>query len=407
MLLSAASAQSDGSVAAAAAEEFVVSEVHLRVNGDRDIVVTNSYEGISLRSGDTLQVVGITYEYNPFADTHDGVIAFEAYLSRLSESGRSPIDYTTGRFGAPSTPSLVPGEVVSHPGLDGAWTVAAGDNRISISMVRYFGDQSRLEARFAVNVQVDQPDFQHVLVEGESRQRLRAEREVQITGAWMNNGGGTFHNYSELDIYNANDLNTPVWVGVLVGTVGPGETIQGEYINPNESDAFDTRWTPAERGSYVLKFSVDPERAAAESDESNNAAEVYVSVRKAKRGDTQVLNLVPGPDSNDSRPTDDDENEQRERPNPRRPEDELPRRPEDDTERRSRGRVEEREQEEERERANERERAEERERERAQREREERAEEREREERRERGESRGRERHARRVDFRAIADASS
>ena len=75
--------------AAAAAEEFAVSEVHLRVNGDRDIILTNSYDGIELQSGDTLQVVGITYEYNPIADTHDGVIAFEGYLNRLTESGRS------------------------------------------------------------------------------------------------------------------------------------------------------------------------------------------------------------------------------------------------------------------------------------------------------------------------------
>jgi hypothetical protein len=109
--------------AAAAAPEFAVSAVHLQVNGVRDIVLTNSFEGIELQSGDTLQVVGITYEYNPIADAHDGVIAFEGYLNRLTESGRSEIDYTSGRFGSPSTPSLVPGDVVSHPGLDGAWTV--------------------------------------------------------------------------------------------------------------------------------------------------------------------------------------------------------------------------------------------------------------------------------------------
>ncbi len=138
----------------AAAQEFAISEVHLRVNGDRDIVLTDSYDKIELQLGDSLQVVGITYEYNPIADPHDGVVAFEGYLNRLNESGQSEIDYTSGRFGSPSTPSLVPGDV-SHPGLDGAWTVADGDTRIVMSTVRYFGDQPAIEASFTVNLQVD------------------------------------------------------------------------------------------------------------------------------------------------------------------------------------------------------------------------------------------------------------
>ncbi len=97
-----------------------------------------------------------------------------------------------------------------------------------------------------------------------------------------------------------------MWVGVLVGTVEAGETLEGEYTNPNESDPFDTRWTPSARGDYVLRFTVDPEHANAETDESNNVVEVYLSVRKAKRGDPQVLDLVRR-DNSDSRDASDDD----------------------------------------------------------------------------------------------------
>jgi len=216
-----------------------------------------------------------------------------------------------------------------------------------MSLVRYFGNESAIEGRFSVNLQVGQPDLEHALLEGRSCEKLRAEDEVQITGAWRNNGTGKFHNYSELDIYNVDDLSAPVWVGVLVGNVEAGETLEGEYINPNESDAFDTRCTPSERGNYVLRFTVDPERANSETDESNNVAEVYVSVRKAKGREVQLLDLVRRDDSDGTRETRDEDGQ---RGNTRR-EEERPEREKKRCERAERrGREESREREEDRDR---------------------------------------------------------
>lgn len=87
-------------------------------------------------------------------------------------------------------------------------------------------------------------------------------------------------------------MSAPVWVGVLVGTPRPGETLRGEYVNLNEQNAFDTRWTPSVEGEYILKFYVDPENVDEETDETNNVAEVRVTVKSAKRGPVQKLDLV-------------------------------------------------------------------------------------------------------------------
>ena len=275
-----------------ALQELEVSSVQLRINNDI-VVVNTSYDTVVVQPGDTVQVVGITYQGNLAAEPLDGKIAFEAYLSRSGESGRSVIDYSTGRFGAPSVASPVTGEIVSHPGLDGEWDVTSDDTRITIAMVRYFGNSSQVEGRFAVKLQVERPDFEHVLDEDISKQKLKVGKEAKIIGAWKNAGDETFHNYSEVDIYNAADMNVPVWVGVLAGTPGPGETLSGEYLNLNEQNAFNTRWTPTQAGEYVLKFYVDPENVDEETDETNNVEVVRVTVQSTKGGPKQKLNPVP------------------------------------------------------------------------------------------------------------------
>ena len=281
-----------------AVQDLEITEVHLRINNDRDVILNEPGQPVVVQPGDQVQVTGFVYAGDDQADPLEGVIAFEAYLRSEDANGVSRFDYSDGRFGSPVNSDPITGQSVSHPGLDGGWNVSSSTDRMMVSMVRYFGNSAQVEGRFSINVQVDSPDFQHQLIDGTSQTKFKKGKSVEILGAWKNAGNGTLKNYSELDVYRADDLTIPVWVGILAGEAGPGETVQGEYVNPNPLDSFSERWTPSQKGDYILRFYGDPENVTVESDESNNFHEIVVTVDKK---DDRVLNLViPQNDSTSS-----------------------------------------------------------------------------------------------------------
>ncbi len=113
---------------------------------------------VEMYAGETLQVTGIRYGLDETYTPQDGVIAFESYVRR--EHGAAEIgsyDYTDGRFGDPIAEQSVAGQVVAHPGLESGWELDTIDNRIAVVAIRYFGDESAIEDRMYIDLNVVQP----------------------------------------------------------------------------------------------------------------------------------------------------------------------------------------------------------------------------------------------------------
>jgi hypothetical protein len=137
---------------------------------------------------------------------------------------------------------IVAGEAL-HGGLDGSWTVEEGWDRVSLVLIRYFGDQSQAEANISVQLQVETPDFKidATSLQGLRRQEFRVGETAYMKIEWSNAGKGRFHNYLEMDVHHADNMEDPVWVGVSVATLGNKESVR--LIDAN--DALQGRWTLA------------------------------------------------------------------------------------------------------------------------------------------------------------------
>ncbi len=137
------------------AQSISIDEVQLRVNG-QNITVGSSNDVVRLHEGDQLEVSGIVFSGNPSANALEGAVAFEGYLRKPAEgSPLGEFDYADGRFGAPGNSDPITGKTVQHPGLEGGWEIESGWNRLSIPMVRYFGNDVVVEDRFFVNFEVE------------------------------------------------------------------------------------------------------------------------------------------------------------------------------------------------------------------------------------------------------------
>jgi len=152
-------------------------------------------------------------------------------------------------------------------------------------MVRYFGDSFKAEDHFSVVMLVGSADVSFGLsVDGAlGKQKLKVGKTAEIDGMWQNQGKSTVQSYAEVDVYFSSDLEHPVWSGTLAGVAGPGGSVSGEFVNFNSAasnNGFSERWAPAKAGTYVLKFTLDPENSVAEWDELNNEAAIKVSVEK-------------------------------------------------------------------------------------------------------------------------------
>lgn len=173
-------------------------------------------------------------------------------------------DYEDGRFGDPSGDAPLAGGVHEHGGLDGAWDPVDGTNRLSLALVRYFGDlEWEVHDRFFVNLQQGQTDLEIAFVDFNPSQ-------TQFSATIRNNGVHTVTNYAEVDVYHESDLLNPVWVGVADFTLDAGKSSALRFSNPATDPNFDTQWTPGESGTYVYQVYLDPENALQELEEGNN-----------------------------------------------------------------------------------------------------------------------------------------
>ena len=267
-----------------AAESLAISSIVLRINDRVDLVVDRDTQVVELAAGDQIQVVAVHYSAQLGTEGLQGVLATEAYINKLPwTDAPSQIDYEDGRFGAASAQPIVAGHGTLGE-LDGVWEVEAGWDRLTLVLNRYWSDQSAVEDTFVVRLQVGRPDFviNEKLLDRFAAKHFRVGRTVRMKGEWANTGNGRYHNYMEVDIYDAADTTRPVWVGVLVGNASRGDTVRGELINDNPHDAFAKRWTPEKPGRYLVLAAVDPERLWNESDETGNRLRRYIEVRGAR-----------------------------------------------------------------------------------------------------------------------------
>ena len=253
------------------AERFQVTSVLLSINGETRPFDVDAV--IPLDAGDELQLAGIEYATG---EALEGVLAIESYLSKLpADDSASVIDYGDGRFGGGEAIAVGPG---SHGGADGSWTVQAGWDRLTISLVRYFGDSAQLENISRLRLQVGQPDFaiDPAMIDSIIESDFVTGERVDFAAMWSNIGPGRYHNYLEVDVTNL-DVGSIDWVGVSVANADDGgvnQTVQ----NHNGNDPFDVNWVPQIAGEYEILIAVDPENLWNESDESNNRVKLQVTV---------------------------------------------------------------------------------------------------------------------------------
>lgn len=256
-----------------------VKEIQLRVNG-QDVFLDESDSKISLNAGDYVEVISLGLSVGQGLQTNDGVFAVEGYVNKLfSANDRSQTDYADGRFSARSGNTAVALGDVVQGGLDGGWTVEEGWDRLTLNLVHYFGNQSSREAAVSLLLEVGTPDFAFSDDVYESFSKpLTVGEEISITGSWLNQGDGRYHNYAEVDIfYEGQEI--PEWVGVLVGNANSQNGVSGEFLFPTENgDMFTERWTPQKAGNYRIEFTVDPEKIWDESNEDNNRIRLDVTV---------------------------------------------------------------------------------------------------------------------------------
>lgn len=263
----AAAIESDRQVESAK-DPIVIAAVHLRVGGE-EVVVKDRHQVVTFQPQDAIEVVGIDYEVSESASGLDGVIAFEGFVRRGKPSEYlGEFDYADGRFGSPTSTEPITSGGHRHPGLTGPWELDATVNRLSLALVRYFGDDFQAEDRFFVNFQPEANDL--VMVRGGYKVG-RVGETANFLGILANQGKYAVNTYSEVNVFLAEDLTRPVWVGTFSANLRPGQQTDWiEYRNTNPNDAYAERWTPREKGTYLVKVFADPERVLIESNEENN-----------------------------------------------------------------------------------------------------------------------------------------
>ena len=189
---------------------------------------------VDMYSGETLKVSGIQYGLDATYTPQDGVIAFESYVRR--EHGAAEIgsyDYTDGRFGDPVAEPPLAGEIVTHPGNDSGWQLDVIDNRVAVIAIRYFGDESAVEDRMFIDVNVVQPP--------EATSWTAAIAPVY--GQWQvvedELGGNSVDNVAGLTVIETGSANSQRFeVGVKVKTVEENAYANGfvvvDYQNEND-----------------------------------------------------------------------------------------------------------------------------------------------------------------------------
>ncbi len=257
-----------------AQDPITITAVHLQI-GDRELTVEGRHNTVVFEPGEQLNVTAIDYVVTSEANELEGVIAFEGYLRHSQpESLQGNYDYSDGRFRDPMSEDPIADGTYQHGGLEGGWELAAGHNRLSLALVRYFEDSFAAENHYIVNLQAGESDLRF----GGAYYK-RADDGILFGAVIANKGTATVSTYTEIDVYDENDQTTPIWVGVALIDLQPGESSFVTYRNDNSSDAFADLWVPEERGRYVVKFSIDPENVVAETDKSNNLLESKIKIK--------------------------------------------------------------------------------------------------------------------------------
>ena len=266
----------DSAVSESAQDPIIITTVHLQVD-DQPISVAKRNEVVMFKPGQRLEVVGFDYEVAPAngvaaaVDAHQGVLAFEGYL-RFGKAGKGggEFDYDDGRFAA--VDQAIETGAFHQEGLQGdAWELSDENNRLALALVRYTADGVTVEDRFHVNLQFADVDLGFLGAE------IQLKGDTVKIEATVANKGDKVSTYAEVDVYRADDLTKPVWVGTYVGDFKAGHVSTIKFTNSDKSEG--KYWQPEESGSYVVRFYLDPENGLAERSEDNNFLEGKLDVR--------------------------------------------------------------------------------------------------------------------------------
>ena len=258
-----------------------ITTVTVEVAGE-SFVLRSQSNVIHIPPGENLQVVGVDYRLKS-GETLSGKVAFEGYLRHVTTSGdpagETFFDYGDSRQGKSVQSGDIPAGESSHPGLDSGWAIETGTDQLLISMVRYGGTGPVIEDRVRFDIQVGEVDIElkDVSIDPSGRYALVGE-QIRLFGQWrnLNEQGGLIRDYAEVDIFHSSDLQTPVWVGSFTHVIEAKGFASGEFTQ--RYGKFDEFWTPDRAGTYVLRFSADPEDRFAEVDEDNNRIVVELTV---------------------------------------------------------------------------------------------------------------------------------
>jgi hypothetical protein len=133
-----------------------ISRLIVEVNGvQQELTATNNL--LQVVAGDTIEVVEISFH----SDSTEGVFASEGYINKISDlTSASLIDYNDGRFSQREANQEATGGNGTITGLSGEWSAETGWDRLTISLMYYTEDASKVAGRFFVNLSVGQPDFE-------------------------------------------------------------------------------------------------------------------------------------------------------------------------------------------------------------------------------------------------------
>jgi len=262
-------------------QDEAISYLKLLVNGE-ERQLSHADNVLTLVVGDTIEVSEIAFS----SDAQEGVFAAEGYVNKIGDlTSASLIDYNDGRFSQRDDNAAATGGDGVIAGLNNSWTAEAGWDRLTLNLVHYTESATEIAGRLFVNVQVGERDFAFDTdtLDKVTEQEITVGEAVVIPSGWFNNNSsGAFHNYAEVDIYNnSGNPDAIVWAGALVDNVG--DSVEGEFVNTRSNDQFTERWIPTAPGEYTLRYYVDPENSAAESNEANNFYEITLTVK----GDAQ------------------------------------------------------------------------------------------------------------------------
>ena len=190
-----------------AQDPITITAVHLQV-GDREITVEGRNNTVVFEPGEQLNVTAIDYAvYVLEANELEGIIAFEGYLRQAQpDTTEGSYDYLDGRFRDRMNEDPISDGSYQHGGLEGGWKLVDGHNRLSLALVRYFGDSWEAENRYIVNLQAGDADLRF----GGAYYK-RVDDGILSGAVVSNKGTATVSTYSEIDVYDADDLTTPIW----------------------------------------------------------------------------------------------------------------------------------------------------------------------------------------------------